>query len=84
MAKRKMSTFERLQRGELSRKRRKQLEQQIAKQDASLPIVPLDPSGIEVGNDSHFVSVGPSETGSGCESSDPGPGIYGAWWSGSK
>ena len=60
MAKRKMSTFERLPRGELSRKRGKQLEQQMAKQDASLQIVPPDAAGIDVGNDSHFVSVGPA------------------------
>jgi len=60
MAKRKMSNFERLQRGELSRKRRKQLEQQIANQDTSLQIVHADAAGIDVGNDSHFVSVGPT------------------------
>ena len=47
MAKRKMSTFERLQRGELNRKKRKQLEQQIANQDASLQIVHPDTAGIE-------------------------------------
>jgi len=59
MAKRKKSTFERLQHGELNRKQRKQLEQQIAHQDASLQIVHADVAGIDVGNDSHFVSVRP-------------------------
>jgi len=60
MTKRKMSTYERLQRGELNRKQRKQLEQQIGNQDASLQIVHADVAGIDVGNDSHFVSVGPT------------------------
>jgi transposase len=58
MAKRKLSTFERLQKGErLGRGERRQLQRQIAKGDASLQVVHPDAAGIDVGNGSHFVSV---------------------------
>jgi hypothetical protein len=58
MAKRKLSTFERLQRGEkLLRRDRRQLQRQIEKCDPSLQIVHPDAAGIDVGNESHFVSV---------------------------
>ena len=55
MAKRKMSTFERLQRGKWSREQRKELAQKL--EAADLTIVHPDAAGIDVGNDSHFVAV---------------------------
>ncbi len=58
MAKRKLSTFERLRNGEkLARRERRQLQRQIEKGDASLQVVHPDAAGIDVGNESHFVSV---------------------------
>lgn len=57
MAKRKMSTFERLQRGEWSREQRKELAQKLHAADPGLTIVHPDAAGIDVGNDSHFVAV---------------------------
>jgi len=55
MAKRKMSTFERLQRGKWSREQRKELAQKL--EAADLTIVHPDAAGIDVGNESHFVAV---------------------------
>src|SRR5208283_4507422 len=58
MAKRKLSTFERLRNGEhLSRQERRALQRQIEKGDASLHVVHPNAAGIDVGNESHFVSV---------------------------
>jgi transposase len=58
MAKRKMSTFERLRKGErLSRQQRKELQQQLNAADPKLQIVHPDAAGIDVGNQSHFVAV---------------------------
>jgi transposase len=58
MAKRKLSTFERLQRGErVDRRERRQLQRQLESCDPQLKIVHPDAAGIDVGNASHFVSV---------------------------
>jgi transposase len=58
MAKRKMSTFERLQGGErLRRRERRELQRQLEASDPKLKIVHADAAGIDVGNASHFVSV---------------------------
>jgi transposase len=58
MAKRKLSTFERLQRGErLLRRERRELQRQLESCDAELKMVHPDAAGIDVGNASHFVSV---------------------------
>src|ERR1700737_822678 len=58
MAKRKMSTFERLRKGErLSRQQRRELQQQLHAADPKLQIVHPDAAGIDVGNESHFVAV---------------------------
>jgi transposase len=57
MAKRKMSTFERLQKGKWSREQRKELAQKLHAADPGLTIVHPDAAGIDVGNDSHFVAV---------------------------
>lgn len=60
MARRKMSTFERLQRGEkLSRRERKQIGRQLQAADPGLEIVHRNVAGIDVGDESHFVSVDP-------------------------
>lgn len=58
MAKRKMSTFERLRNGErLTRKQRKELQQPWNAADPKLQIVHPDAAGIDVGSQSHFVAV---------------------------
>src|SRR5438067_771686 len=59
MKKRKNSTFERLQSGKLNRKQRKELQQRLYSADPGLEIVNPDAAGIDVGNESHFVSVPP-------------------------
>lgn len=60
MSRRKMSTFERLQRGEkLSRRERKQIGRQLQAEDPGLEIVHRNVAGIDVGDASHFVSVDP-------------------------
>src|SRR5947209_18688937 len=60
MSRRKMSTFERLQRGhKLSQRERKQLERQLQAEDPGWEIVHRNVAGIDVGNESHFVCVDP-------------------------
>jgi hypothetical protein len=73
MAKRKLSTFERLQRGErLSRKERREVQQRLNLDDPGLDIIHRDAAGIDVGNESHFVSVPPDR--------DPQPiREFGSW-----
>lgn len=62
MAKRKRSTFERLQRGErLSRRERKQIERQLQAEEPGWEIVHRNVAGIDVGNESHFVAVDPRQ-----------------------
>ena len=57
MAKRKLSTFERLQCGPLNRAQRKELQRRLSAADPGLEIVHPDAAGIDVGNKSHFVAV---------------------------
>lgn len=58
MAKRGMSTFERLRSGgQLSRQQRRELQQRLNAADPGLEIVHRDAAGIDVGNKSHFVAV---------------------------
>ena len=59
MAKRKMSTFERLESGRLNRKQRRELERRVAAADPGLAIVHAHAGGIDVGNESHYVAVPP-------------------------
>ena len=59
MAKRKMSTFERLHSGKLNRRRRKELQQRLGAENPGLEIVHPDAAGTDVGNASHFVAVPP-------------------------
>ena len=73
MARRKLSTFERLQRGErLNRKERREVQQRLNLDDPGLDIIHRDAAGIDVGNESHFVSVPPDR--------DPQPvREFGSW-----
>ena len=57
MAKRKMSTFERLQDGRMNRKQRRELGRRLHSEDPGLEVVHADAAGIDIGNESHFVSI---------------------------
>ena len=57
MAKRKKSTFERLQSRDLNRQQRKELQRKFDADSAELVMVHADAAGIDVGNASHYVSV---------------------------
>ena len=57
MAKRKMSTFERLRSGSMNRQERKEWQQRLYAEDAGWEAVHPDAAGIDVGNASHFVAV---------------------------
>jgi len=57
MAKRKMSTFERLTTGKMNRSQRRELGRRVAASDPGLTIVHPNAGGIDVGNESHFVAV---------------------------
>jgi transposase len=59
MAKRKMSTFERLKKGRLNRAERRELGRRVAAGDPGLEIVNANAGGIDIGNESHFVAVPP-------------------------
>ncbi len=59
MAKRKLSTFERLQPGRLNRKQRRELCRRINAADPGLDVVHPDAAGIDIGNESHFVAIPP-------------------------
>jgi transposase len=59
MAKRKLSTFERLQGGQLNRRERRRLAAQVAASDPGLSIVHPHAAGIDVGNGSHYAAVPP-------------------------
>src|SRR6266498_1411214 len=57
MAKRKMSTFERLSTGQMNRAQRRELGRRVAASDPGLTIVHPNAGGTDVGNESHFVAV---------------------------
>lgn len=57
MAKRKMSTFERLQRGKLTRQQSKELGRRLQSPKPGLEIVHPNAAGIDVGSGSHFAAV---------------------------
>jgi transposase len=59
MAKRKMSTFERLNTGRMNRSQRRELGRRVAAGDPGLAIVHANAGGIDVGHESHFVAVPP-------------------------
>jgi transposase len=57
MAKRKESTFERLQKGRLNRREKRDLERRLNAADPGLEIVNRHAAGIDIGNQSHYVAV---------------------------
>jgi len=59
MAKRRMSTFERLKAGRMNRAQRRELGRRVAASDPELAIIHTNAGGIDVGNESHFVAVPP-------------------------
>lgn len=72
MAKREQTTFERLNRKGLNRKQRRELQRQIFSDESSLEILHPDAAGIDIGNETHFVSVPPGR--------DPEPvREFGSW-----
>jgi hypothetical protein len=72
MAKRKVSTFERLCRGEMNRKQRRELGRKMAAGDPSLTVENPNAGGIDVGNENHFPAVPPDR--------DPNPvREFGCW-----
>jgi transposase len=72
MAKRKKSTFDRLQSGRLNRHQRKALERRLQADQPDLTVVHPHAAGIDIGNQSHFVAVAPSR--------DPRPvQEFGSW-----
>src|ERR1700681_4380349 len=72
MAKRKMSTFERLSRGAMNRRQRRDLGRKVAAGDPGLTIENPNAGGIDVGNESHYVAVPPDR--------DPNPvQEFGCW-----
>ncbi len=72
MAKRKRSTFERLQPGQLNRQQRRELGRRVQAADPGLDVVHPDAAGIDIGNASHFVAIPPDR--------DPVPiREFGAW-----
>lgn len=72
MKKRKLSTFERLTQGRMSRKQRKELARRLYSEDPGLEVVHRDVAGIDVGNESHMVAVAPGR--------DPQPvREFGSW-----
>ena len=76
MAKRRMSTFERLESGRLNRKQRRELERRVAAADPGLTIVHANAGGIDVSNESHYVAVPPDrdpESGAGIRVLDGSP-----------
>src|ERR1019366_6648704 len=52
MAKRKQSTFERLTRGKLSRKERKEFQRRLQSDNPGLEVVHQHAAGIDIGNES--------------------------------
>jgi transposase len=59
MAGSKKSTFQRLSKGQASRKQRRELERRLQAEDPGLEIVNRNVAGIDVGNESHFAAVAP-------------------------
>ena len=59
MAKRRMSTFERLKTGRMNRAERRDLGRRVAASDPKLAIVHVNAGGIDIGNESHFAAVPP-------------------------
>ncbi len=63
MAKRRMSTFERLKAGRMNRAQRRELGRRVAASDPELTIAHANAGEIDVGNESHFVAAPPDRDG---------------------
>ncbi|HYZ84901.1 MAG TPA: transposase [Bryobacteraceae bacterium] len=61
MAEPKRNTFQRLKKGQLNRKQRRDLERRLNTEDPGLEIVNRNGAGIDVGNERHYVAVPPSD-----------------------
>jgi transposase len=72
MARRKKSTFERLNGGCLNRQQRRELGRRLTSDDPGLAIVHPHAGGIDVGNESHFVAVPPDRD-------EPAVQEFGCW-----
>ena len=59
MAKREQSTFERLKGKNLNRKERRELQRRLFSEDPGMEILHPNAAGIDIGSESHFVSVPP-------------------------
>jgi transposase len=59
MAKHKKSTFERLQNRRMNRTQRRELQRKLNSEDSGLEVMHWDAAGIDIGNESHFVSIPP-------------------------
>lgn len=59
MAKRKKSTYERLQLGSMNRQQRRELKRRLSTEDPGLEVMHRDAAGIDIGNESHFVAIPP-------------------------
>jgi transposase len=57
MAKRKLSTFQRLQQGKWSRRQSKELQRRLNAEDPGLEVIHRNAAGIDIGGSSHFVAV---------------------------
>ncbi|MEJ2108478.1 MAG: IS110 family transposase [Acidobacteriota bacterium] len=64
MARKKMSTFERLQSGKMNRKERTELSRRILAEDAALQVIHPNAAGIDIGSESHFVAIPPDRDAS--------------------
>jgi transposase len=72
MAEQKRNTCQRLKKGQLNRKERRDLERRLNTEDPRLEIVNPNVAGIDVGNESHYVAVPPNR--------DPQPvQEFGSW-----
>ena len=79
MAEPKRSTFQRLKKGQLNRKERRDLERRLNTEDPGLEIVNRNVAGIDVGNESHYVAVPRAAIRNRCRSSAVGRQIWRGW-----
>lgn len=84
MARGKQSTFERLQKGQLSRSERKKLSRELASGQPDLMVVHPDAAGIDVGDESHYASVPPGRDPRPVQEFGSGRKICGGWRIGSS
>ena len=85
MARRKLSTFERLRRGErLNRKERREVQQRLNLDDPGLDMIHRDAAGIDVATRATLCRYLPTETRTPYASSVRGPPRSKQWRGGSR